>query len=90
MAFFSNGTEGMVFDEECSTCIHGEKSCPISLVQMIYNYEARNNKVAREILDTLVSQDGKCAIKKAFPEHFCIDAHQLDLFNKHDKHGEIL
>lgn len=70
MAYFSNGTEGMVFDCQCSICKYGEKPCPIAFVQMDYNYEACNNKVARAILDVLVKQDGTCAMFKEFKKDF--------------------
>jgi hypothetical protein len=79
MAYFSNGSEGMCFDEECLECIHGEDPCPIAFVQSVYNYEACNNKTARAILDHLVKNDGTCAMKEMFPEHFKIDAHQEKL-----------
>jgi formate hydrogenlyase subunit 6/NADH:ubiquinone oxidoreductase subunit I len=62
MAYFSNGTEGMVFDHQCSLCRYGEEACPIMAVQMDYNYEACNNPVARKILDYLVANDGTCAM----------------------------
>ena len=82
MAYFSNGSEGMVFDEECSTCKYGQKACPIALVQIVYNYDACNVPVARKILDTLVSNDGTCAMKKEFKQDFedITDPNQLDLF----------
>ena len=60
MAYFSNGTEGEAFDNECSECILGAEACPISIVHLLYNYEACNNKVASGILNNLVTQtDGK-------------------------------
>ncbi len=68
MAYFSNGTEGMVFD--CSPCKYGEKPCPIAWIQMEWNYEACNNKVARAILDNLVKQDGTCTMFEEFKEDF--------------------
>lgn len=58
MAYFSNGSEGEVFDRQCAKCKYGEKPCPISAVQMIYNYDAVNNDVASKILDSLVKPDG--------------------------------
>lgn len=79
MAYFSNGSEGIYFDEECADCIHGEDSCPICYVQVTFNYEACNNGIARKILDFLVSQDGTCAMKKMFPDDFKIDAKQEKL-----------
>jgi len=79
MAYFSNGTEGEVFDEECAGCIFGDKPCPIALVQGMYNYDACNNDVATKILDKLVNERGECSMKRTFPEHFNIDAHQESL-----------
>ena len=80
MAYFSNGTEGEVFDEQCSRCKYGDKSCPIAAVQMMYNYDACNNKTARNILDTLVKDDGTCTMFEAFERDFGIDPDQLNLF----------
>jgi len=66
MAYFSNGTEGMAFDEQCSICKYGKDPCPIALVQMEYNYEACNNPTARKILDALVKDDGTCSMFETF------------------------
>ena len=85
MAYFSNGSEGMVFDEECSTCRYGLKPCPIALMQITYNYDACNNKVARKILDGLISNNGECSMKQTFKTDFekIIDKNQtLINFNK--------
>ena len=68
MAYFSNGTEGMCFDDECSDCKYGQDACPIAFVQTLYNYDAVNNDVATRILDHLVSNDGKCSMKKLIIE----------------------
>ena len=70
MAYFANGSEGMIFDDECAECILGERSCPIAFVQTMYNYDACNNNTASEILNHLVKDDGHCAMKTLFPEHF--------------------
>ncbi|MGI0106718.1 hypothetical protein [Salinimicrobium sp. WS361] len=82
MAYFSNGSEGMVFDGECSSCKYGDKACPIALVQMVHNYSACNNEEASKILDSLVSNDGKCSMKQEFKEDFEVveDPNQLKLF----------
>lgn len=79
MAYFSNGSEGEVFDEECAECRFGQEPCPIFLVQSTYNYEACNNETARAILNGLVEQDDKrkflgCQMKK--------------LLDKEQKHGQ--
>ena len=73
MAYFSNGTEGSVFDAQCIKCKYGDKPCPIALVQGLYNYDACNNKVARKILDTLVSNNGTCAMYEEFKNDFRTD-----------------
>lgn len=62
MAYFSNGSEGMCFDEQCAKCRYAEHRCPIAFVQMMYNYDAVNNKVATEILGHLVKDDGTCTM----------------------------
>ena len=68
MAYFSNGSEGEKFEDECATCKYGNKACPIAWVQIDNNYEACNNPVARKILDHLVSNDGKCKMKQLIEE----------------------
>jgi len=80
MAYFSNGTEGMVFDEECMSCRYGQDPCPIAMVQMHYNYDAVNNKVARKILNDLVKNDGTCTMKKTFSKDFYKNPDQEELF----------
>ena len=63
MAYFSNGSEGMCFGEECSGCRYGEEPCPIAWVQTEYNYDACNNKTATAILGHLVKNNGTCSMK---------------------------
>ena len=72
MAYFSNGSEGAVFDEQCSMCKYGDRPCPIFWVQIEYNYDACNNETARKILDDLVKDDGTCEMFKQFKEDFQI------------------
>ena len=85
MAYFSNGTEGSVFDEQCCRCKYGDKSCPIAIVQGSYNYKACNNKTARAILDVLVKQDGTCTVFEMAKKDFCVDMDQLSLIKKGEK-----
>ena len=82
MAYFSNGTEGMIFDEQCIRCKYGDDPCPIAWVQTNWNYDACNNKVAREIMDFLVKQNGECAMFKQFEKDFFKDPNQTDLFKE--------
>ena len=80
MAYFSNGTEGMVFDEQCLVCKYGEDACPIAYVQQMFNYDACNNEVATKILDYLVKPDGTCMMFQVFRKDFYVDAKNLKLF----------
>ena len=80
MAYFANSSEGDNFREECASCKYGEKPCPIFLVQFNYNYSACNNKIARSILDDLISDDGTCLMKEEFKTDFFKDVNQTKLF----------
>jgi len=73
MAYFSNGTEGMYFDEQCHNCIHGmndEVMCPIVYVQTTYNYDQLNkgNEQLRDAMTYLVDERGDCQMKKVMEE----------------------
>jgi hypothetical protein len=70
MAYFPNGTAGMCFDDQCQKCKYGEEPCPIAMVQMNYNYDACNNKVATAILKNLVQDNGICAMFECFKKDF--------------------
>ena len=80
MAYFANGTEGEIFDQQCGKCKYGAKACSIAYVQIHYNYDACNNKIASEILNALVNENGTCTMWKQFRQDFEIDPNQLDLF----------
>ena len=70
MAYFSNGNEGMCFEEQCTKCKYGDVYCPIASVQMMYNYDAVNNKTATAILAELVENDGTCTMFREFENDF--------------------
>lgn len=62
MAYFSNGTEGMAYeDRHCAECVHGqdqEKGCPVMDAHYLYAYELCNSKEAgKVILDMLIPMD---------------------------------
>ncbi len=80
MAYFSNSTDGMAFDDQCQICKYGEEPCPIALVQNLYNYDVCNNEVARKILDSLVKDNGTCEFFRQFQKDLKIDARQKSLF----------
>ena len=79
MAYFSNGSEGMCFDDQCAKCKYGLLPCPIALVQIMYNYDAANNEVATKILDSLVSDNGTCSMFEEFKSDVAIDPNQTTL-----------
>lgn len=82
MAYFSNGSEGMVFDDQCQKCKYGKHPCPIALVQLTYNYDQHNDKTgtARKILDHLVQDDGTCTVWQMARQDFEIDPNQIEIF----------
>jgi hypothetical protein len=52
MGYFSNGTEGMMYEEMyCQHCIHNE-GCPVWGLHFEYNYT--KNEEMRSILDYLI------------------------------------
>ena len=83
MAYFSNGTEGMILDDQCSECLHADPDagCPISLLQMNFNYEQNKagNKKLREAMNYLINDDGVCQMKPLIDKYLPKDT-QLRLF----------
>ncbi len=81
MAYFSNGTEGIMYEEDlCVKCLHWQEGmCPILIAHSLYNYKDCNNK--ESILHILIprSDDGltneKCRMFIADPNYG-----QLDMF----------
>jgi hypothetical protein len=70
MAYFSNGTEGIVLDNQCAVCpvgTHPDLPCPVLLVQLAYNYEqlGKGQDKLREAITYLVDEQGTCLMKKA-------------------------
>lgn len=62
MAYFPNGTSGMIWDDEnCAHCIHNnpdEAACPIWMAHQLFNYDQCDDtdkgKALREVLDMLI------------------------------------
>jgi len=81
MAYFSNGSEGTVFDDQCARCKYGTKPCPIAFVQMDANYDQHDDPsgTATKILDHLVKNDGTCTVYEMAKLDFGIDPDQLKL-----------
>lgn len=81
MAYFSNGTEGMVFDDQCARCKFGKHPCPIAFVQIDANYDQHKDVTgtATKILSHLVKDDGTCTVYKMAKQDFAIDPDQMEL-----------
>ena len=61
MGYFSNGTEGEMYEAEfCSRCVH-EDNCAVLEAHMLYNYDECNKKDS--ILHILIPKKG-CDNKK--------------------------
>ena len=60
MAYFSNGSEGMVLDEQCCDCIDNAKGrwCPIRSLQVYYNYKQNDNKDLTDAMNMLINEKG--------------------------------
>lgn len=45
MGYFSNGTEGEMYEEKyCDRCVHQKDGCAVWHAHMIHNYEECNNE----------------------------------------------
>jgi len=73
MAYFANSYQGECLERQCLKCKYGEEPCPVHGVQIGYNYEAKNNEIAREILDCLVKDDGTCTMYELAKKDLGID-----------------
>ena len=86
MAYFSNGSEGMVLDEQCAQCpVANDACCPILYIQMTYNYKQLDSNgeetLASEVMNCLVDENGTCQMKPII-ENRLVDKNQGDLFQE--------
>lgn len=71
MAYFSNGTEGAILDEQCCECLEAMKDellCPVHNVSVFFNYDQTNNNELRRCLSALVADDGTCRMRQALKQ----------------------
>lgn len=60
MAYFSNGTEGLDYEQHyCERCDHRPVNpdagdCPIWVAHMLFNYDREKNEAVASILDSLI------------------------------------
>lgn len=60
MAYYPNSDAGHNLDAQCAQCKYGEQACPIALAQIMFNYDACNNKVATDVLNCIVRDNTGC------------------------------
>ena len=54
MAYFANGTEGQMYEEEyCERCIHGD-GCSVWMLHLMLNYDQHDEPKIAEMLNTLI------------------------------------
>jgi len=63
MGYFSNSTEGMIYEEEyCNKCVHNhpECSCPCLEAHAIWNYDECNNEdsILHKMIPMSKTEDG--------------------------------
>lgn len=65
MAYFSNGTEGEILDDQCMKCPFGNQACPVYEVQTFYNYKQMNsgNKDLKDAMEMLINEPGICRMR---------------------------
>jgi hypothetical protein len=67
MAYFANGSEGAVLDDQCCECVlcddDGEFCCPVMVVQNTFNYSQIGNDDLAAAMNVLVAEPGKCQLK---------------------------
>jgi hypothetical protein len=61
MGYFSNGTEGMMYEERyCSRCVHfkpDDGGCMVWLAHLNGNYKQHDNPALKEVLDLLIPRE---------------------------------
>lgn len=64
MAYFANGSEGSILDEQCAKCrVNFDAPCPVLLVQMTYNHGQIGNDGMQTVINNLVNEEGVCQMK---------------------------
>lgn len=106
MAYFPNGTSGMIYEEEwCDSCVHrdgpdGESGCMVMLVHNLFNYDQCKDdprgKAIAEILGLMIprTKDGlgaeQCAMFRARADAEAEDAELRRLAEQPRKYAEIM
>jgi hypothetical protein len=64
MAYFSNGSEGQILDEQCAHCPYGEDPCPVYLVQSNFNYDQCDVPKLKDAMNVLINEEGICQMRE--------------------------
>ena len=68
MGYFSNGTEGLIYEEDyCHQCINygtPNKGCPVWGIHLFYNYDQHKNKIIEDMLSWFIPRNKKGENKK--------------------------
>ena len=84
MAYFSNGTEGDILNQQCCDCpLPDDSPCPILLMQLTFNYKQIINgkpSLASEVMNTLVNKKGECQMKPLLDKDWGKDTKTEDMF----------
>lgn len=75
MAYFANGSEGEILDDQCAECkLSNDADCPVLWVQLTYNYKQldKGSEILREAMNCLIADKGICQMKKCMDEHLTI------------------
>ncbi|MCK9274831.1 MAG: hypothetical protein M0P57_07060 [Syntrophales bacterium] len=66
MAYFQNGTDSELIDNECRNCELGKELCPVYLAQCLFNFEQMEEGKERlmQVLHLLIDDNGTCQMKK--------------------------
>jgi hypothetical protein len=99
MAYFPNGTSGMLYEEQyCANCVHFRDGCAVMDVHNFYNYdqfgEDDRSKAIKTILDLLIPEtaDGtdKCNMFAARANPEAEDAEMRRLAQQPAKYEAIM
>ena len=88
MGYFSNGTEGVMYQERyCERCVHfkpEDGGCMVWLAHIDMNYKQHDVPAVKEILDLLIPREGienqECSMFYAADPNRCPDT--LDMFKE--------
>lgn len=74
MGYFSNGTEGMAYEETyCEDCVHHHDGCMILHAHFVYNYDQCKNPAIKDILGIFIprvkTKNQECTMRYVGPKN---------------------